>query len=81
MPPEPTLRQIRPVINGLKAKLLASEAATDVSDKAIQTSGGHGYCHDFVVERLFRDARRLTLHFKTSELLQQDIVKAALGLR
>ena len=68
------------VINGLKAKLFASEAATDVSDKAIQVLGGHGYCRDFVVERLFRDARGLTLHFKTSEWLRQDIAKAALGL-
>ena len=68
------------VTNGLKAKLFASETATDVSDKAIQVLAGHGYCRDFVVERLFRDARGLTLHFKTSEWLRQDIAKAALGL-
>jgi butyryl-CoA dehydrogenase len=68
------------VINGLKAKLFASEAAIEVSDKAIQVLGGHGYCRDFVVERLFRDARGLTFHFKTSEWLRQDIAKAALGL-
>jgi len=68
------------VINGLKAKLFASEAAIEVSDKAVQVLGGHGYCRDFVVERLFRDARGLTIHFKTSELLRQDIAKAALGL-
>lgn len=67
------------VINGLKAKLFASETAVRVSDKAIQVLGGHGYCRDFVVERLFRDARGLTFHFKTSELLRQDIAKAALG--
>lgn len=68
------------VISGLKAKLFASEAAIDVGDKAIQVCGGHGYCRDFVVERLFRDARGLTLHFKTSEWLRQDIAKTALGL-
>jgi alkylation response protein AidB-like acyl-CoA dehydrogenase len=68
------------VINGLKAKLFASEAAIGVCDKAIQVLGGHGYCRDFVVERLFRDARGLTLHFKTSEWLRQDIAKTALGL-
>jgi alkylation response protein AidB-like acyl-CoA dehydrogenase len=56
------------------------EDAIKVSNKAIQVLGGHGYCRDFVVERLFRDARGLTLHFKTSELLRQDIAKAALGL-
>jgi len=68
------------VINGFKAKLFASEMAVDVTNKAIQVLGGHGYCRDYVVERLFRDARGLMLHFKTSEWLRQDVAKAALGL-
>ncbi len=68
------------VINGFKAKLFASEMAVDVTNRAIQVMGGHGYCRDYVVERLFRDARGLMLHFKTSEWLRQDIAKAALGL-
>ncbi len=68
------------VINGFKAKLFASEVAVDVTNKAIQVLGGHGYCRDYVVERLFRDARGLMLHFKTSEWLRQDIAKAALEL-
>ncbi len=68
------------VINGFKAKLFASEIAVEVANKAIQVLGGHGYCRDYVVERLFRDARGLMLHFKTSEWLRQDIAKAALEL-
>ncbi|MDI6764702.1 MAG: acyl-CoA dehydrogenase family protein [Thermodesulfobacteriota bacterium] len=68
------------IINGLKAKLFASEIAVDVTNKAIQVHGGHGYCREYVVERLFRDARGLLLHFKTSEWLRQDIAKATLGL-
>ncbi len=67
-------------VNGFKAKLYASEMAVDVTDKAIQVFGGHGYCRDYIVERLFRDARGLKLHFKTSEWLRQDIAKSALGL-
>ena len=67
-------------INGFKAKLFASEAAVEVTNKAIQVMGGHGYCRDYTVERLFRDARGLMLHFKTSEWLRQDIAKAALEL-
>ncbi|MFV1956435.1 MAG: acyl-CoA dehydrogenase family protein [bacterium] len=67
-------------INGFKAKLFASETAIEVTNRAIQVMGGHGYCRDYTVERLFRDARGLTLHFKTSEWLRQDIAKAALGL-
>ena len=67
-------------INGFKTKLFASESAVEITNKAIQIMGGHGYCRDYTVERLFRDARGLTLHFKTSEWLRQDIAKAALGL-
>jgi butyryl-CoA dehydrogenase len=67
-------------IHGSKAKLYASEMAVDVTNKAIQVHGGHGYCREYTVERLFRDARGLTLHFKTSEGLRQDIAKASLGL-
>lgn len=66
-------------LNGFKAKLFASEMAAEVTNKAIQVLGGHGYCRDYEVERLFRDARGLMLHFKTSEWLRQDIAKAALG--
>jgi len=65
---------------GFKAKLFASETAVDVTNKAIQVMGGHGYCREHTAERLFRDARGLTLHFKTSEWLRQDIAKAALSL-
>ncbi|MFQ6042165.1 MAG: acyl-CoA dehydrogenase family protein [Candidatus Poribacteria bacterium] len=68
------------VINGFKAKLFASETAVHVANLAIQVMGGHGYCRDYIVERLFRDARGLTLHFKTSEWLRQDIAKAVTGM-
>lgn len=67
-------------VNSFKAKLFASETAVEVTNKAIQVLGGHGYCRDYVVERLFRDARGLTVHFKTSEWLRQDIAKAVLGV-
>jgi butyryl-CoA dehydrogenase len=68
------------VLNGFKAKLFASEMAVDATNKAIQVLGGHGYCRDYIVERLSRDARGLMLHFKTSEWLRQDIAKAALEM-
>lgn len=66
------------VLNGLKTKLFASEMAVHVTNLAIQVMGGHGYCRDYVVERLFRDARGMTLHFKTSEWLRQDIAKSVI---
>lgn len=42
--------------------------------------GAHGYCRDYTVERLFRDARGPMLHFKTSEMLRLGIGKAATGV-
>jgi len=68
------------ILNGLKAKLFASENAVNIANKAIQVLGGHGYCQEYIVERLFRDARGLMLHFKTSEWLRQDIAKAVIGV-
>jgi alkylation response protein AidB-like acyl-CoA dehydrogenase len=59
---------------------LTSEAGINVINRAIQVMSGHGYCCDYVVERFFRDARGLTLHFKKSEWLRQDIAKAIMGI-
>ena len=69
-----------PIVDALKVKLYASEAAIDVTNKALQVYGGHGYCKDFPIERYYRDARGLTLHFKTTELLKVDIGKMLMGL-
>ncbi|MDA8335989.1 MAG: acyl-CoA dehydrogenase family protein [Peptococcaceae bacterium] len=63
-----------------KTKLFASETAVDVANTAIQVMGGHGYCRDYNVERLFRDARGLTIHFKTSQWLRQDIAQILTGV-
>ena len=62
----------------LKAKLFASEMAVEVTNKALQIHGGHGYCSDLPVERYFRDARGLTFHFSTTELLKENIAGAIL---
>ena len=69
-----------PIVDALKVKLYASEMAIDVTNKALQIHGGHGYCRDFPIERYYRDARGFTLHFKTTELLKIDIGKTLVGL-
>ncbi|OGW71304.1 MAG: hypothetical protein A2047_03610 [Omnitrophica bacterium GWA2_41_15] len=69
-----------PIVDALKVKLYASEVAIDVTDKALQVHGGHGYCRDFPIERYYRDARGFTLHFKTTELLKADIGKMLIGI-
>ena len=69
-----------PIVDALKVKLYASEVAVDVTNKALQVYGGHGYCKDFPIERYYRDARGLTLHFKTTELLKIDIGKVMIDI-
>ena len=67
-------------MDAMKAKWYTSEMAQEVTHKALQIHGGHGYCRDLPVERYYRDVRVFTLHFKTTELIKEDIGKSLLGL-
>jgi butyryl-CoA dehydrogenase len=62
------------------AKLNATEMAIDVTNKALQVLGGTGYSREFPLERYYRDARGLTLHFTNSEKLKGMLGKMFLGL-
>lgn len=50
------------------AKLFASEMVEKVCRSAIQIHGGYGYMSDYLVERLYRDARVCSLYEGTSEI-------------
>lgn len=56
------------------AKLAASEAAMDVTTKAVQIHGGYGYSREYEVERMMRDAKITEIGEGTSEI--QKIVIA-----
>ncbi|HOG27963.1 MAG TPA: acyl-CoA dehydrogenase family protein [Vicinamibacterales bacterium] len=60
-------------VEGSIAKLFATEAANAAADHAVQALGGYGYCVDFEVEKIRRDARILTIYEGTSEI-QQSII-------
>jgi alkylation response protein AidB-like acyl-CoA dehydrogenase len=50
------------------AKLFASEMAERVCSDAIQIHGGYGYLNDFPVEKLWRDARVLSIYEGSNEI-------------
>ncbi len=60
------------------AKLMASEAANRVCDRALQVHGGYGYVRDFPVERHLRDVRMTRIGEGTSEIQRRVIAKTLL---
>lgn len=68
-----------PVMETSVAKLLAGEAAVDVTDKAIRVFGGYGYMREYPIERHYRDARYFAIVEGTQEIHQRVIAKE-LGL-
>ena len=68
-----------PVMETSVAKLLAGEAAVDVTDKAIRVFGGYGYMREYPIERYYRDARYFAIVEGTQEIHQRVIAKE-LGL-
>ncbi|MCP4602454.1 MAG: acyl-CoA dehydrogenase [Proteobacteria bacterium] len=61
------------------AKLYASEAASRVTDMAIQIHGGYGYSKAYHVERYWRDARVTRIYEGTAEIHRMVIARGALS--
>jgi alkylation response protein AidB-like acyl-CoA dehydrogenase len=60
------------------AKMFASETAERVCRNAIQIHGGYGYSQEYPVERMYRDARLMTIGEGTSEILRLVISRMVL---
>jgi butyryl-CoA dehydrogenase len=58
-----------------KAKLYASEMANRVAYKAVQIHGSLGYSRETEVERMYRDARVITIYEGTSEVQRMIIAR------
>lgn len=56
-------------------KLYCSTMAKEVCDSAIQALGGNGYMGEFVVERLWRDAKLIEIGGGTIEAHQKNITR------
>lgn len=61
------------------AKLFASEMAEQVSRNAMQILGSYGYSSEYPVERIYRDARLMTIGEGTSEVQRMVIAKRVFG--
>lgn len=61
------------------AKLYATEMAERVCYDSIQIHGGNGYSRDFNVERMYRDARLMTIGEGTSEIQRLVIARHVLA--
>jgi len=59
------------------AKLVASQAAVDVTGMAMQIHGSYGYTKDLQIERLYRDAKITQIYEVVSEI-QRVIVASSL---
>jgi alkylation response protein AidB-like acyl-CoA dehydrogenase len=59
-------------------KLYAAQMATRVTNMAVQIHGGYGYSSDFIVERLFRDAKLMQIGEGTDEIQKLVIYKEIL---
>ena len=61
------------------AKLFATEMAERVIYDAIQIHGGYGYSREYPVERMYRDARLMTIGEGTSEIHRLVIARHVLA--
>ncbi len=60
-------------------KLFATEIAEAVCRNAIQILGSYGYSSEYPVERMYRDARLMTIGEGTSEVQRMVIARRVLG--
>lgn len=56
-------------------KLYCSVMAKNVADRAMQVLGGYGYCGEYRVERLWRDAKLIEIGGGTLEAHQKNITR------
>lgn len=63
------------------AKLFATEMAERVCRNAIQIHGGYGYSREYPVERIYRDARLMTIGEGTSEVQRMVITRHVLNIK
>lgn len=62
------------------AKLMASDVAVEVTRFAVQLMGGYGFCREYPVERMYRDAKITEIYEGTSEVMKM-VVSGSMKLK
>ncbi len=62
------------------AKYYASEAACRATTESLQIHGGYGYMKEFMIEKLYRDVKLLTIGEGTSEVQKMIISRNLLDI-
>jgi acyl-CoA dehydrogenase len=75
-----TMRGVRAQAEGSRAKGYATEAAVRATSLAIQVHGAMGLTREVGVEKLFRDARMLTIPDGTTEIHKLVVGRALTGI-
>ena len=58
------------------AKLWASETEGRVIDELLQLHGGYGYLNEFMIARMYADARVARIYGGTNEIMKEVIARA-----
>ena len=69
-------RSMRTTKESAMSKLFCSETAMEVTTDAVQIFGGYGYCREYPVEKMMRDAKITTLYEGTSQIQRNEIALA-----
>ncbi len=59
------------------AKYYAAETAVSVVNDSLQLHGGYGYTKDYPIEKMYRDAKILTIYEGTSQIQKNEIAAYA----
>jgi acyl-CoA dehydrogenase len=62
------------------AKVYTAEACIQTALDGMQVFGGYGYMRDFPMEKLYRDARLMSIYDGSNEILRHGIIMPALTM-
>ena len=62
------------------AKVYAAEASIETTRLGMQVFGGYGYMRDLPMEKLYRDARLMSIYDGTSEMLRHNMIIPAITM-